>query len=210
MRGISVMVLSAVLGFAGMAGMAVTVPVMAGAAPVNAKDARKMLFPAKGIDYRVASLDWLSAADIATLDKLPAIMKTQKMPLKYYGAIAAAPANGISARTTLFAMDYHSLEAAQKAALAGCNGLRKKKGKPCAIVATVRPKGWEARPLQLNVDATRGFRKFRRWASPKALAISPLTGEWAMMKGADAIDRALADCNAAAKGAKDCIVAIQD
>ncbi len=191
------------VGAGGMAGLAQ-------AEPVNGKTAKAMLFSPKAIDFRVVPQKFLSPADIAALRLIPMIMKKQGLPLKYYGAIAVAPARGLSGKeTTLFAMGHHSVEAARKAALAGCNAKRKG-GKPCAIVAEVRPKGWEKRPLQLSRDATAGFRKYRRAGKPKAFAISPSSGEWAFARGADAARKAISQCNAATRGRNDCDVVIQD
>ena len=182
--------------------------------PVDGKTAKSMLFSPKGTDFRIVDHIYLSEADRRTLAYLPSIMKAEKVPMKYYGAIAIAPSAGLAAReTTLFAMGYHDIENARRAALAGCNAARKG-GKPCAIVAEVYPKGWEPRALQLNQDATRGFRKYRRGRKEKAFAISPATGEWAFAKGQGAEARALADCNALAArkadGKADCRIVIRD
>ncbi len=182
--------------------------------PVDGKAAKSMLFSPKGSEFRIVGREFLSAADRKTLAFLPRIMKAEGVPVKYYGAIAIAPSAGLAAReTTLFAMGYHDIENARRAALAGCNGARKG-GRPCAIVAEVYPKGWKPRQLQLNQDATRGFRAYRRGRGGKAFAISPATGEWAFAKGAGAGARALADCNALAArkaaGRGDCRIVIRD
>ncbi len=186
--------------------------------PVDGKTAQAMLFSPKSAEFRIVGGKFLSEADRRTLAFLPRIMQAEKVPMKYYGAIAIAPSAGLAAReTTLFAMGYHDIENARAAALEGCNGARKG-GRRCVIVAEVYPRGWAPRPLQLNQDATRGFRKYRRGGGEKAFAISPATGEWAFAKGRGGEARALADCNALAArkagrkaaGGADCRIVIRD
>ncbi len=194
------------------AGLAPWAAGMAGAQglPVSGKAAKAMLFSPKHAEMRLIDHDFLAPADKQALKLLPRIMKQQQMPMKYYGAIAVAPSAGLLAReTTLFAMGHHSAEAARAAALGGCEAARKG-GRPCVIVAEVYPRGWKPRVLQLNQDATRGFRKYRRARGPKAFAASPSTGHWAFARGNGAAAEALARCNAEAGGAGDCRVVIRD
>ena len=94
--------------------------------------------------------------------------------------------------------------------MAGCNERRKSGAARCVVVALIRPKGWEARDIQLSVEATTGLRKeYRKGRGEKALAIAPSTGEWAIAKGDGAASQALADC-ADRSGATDCTVVVAD
>jgi len=175
----------------------------ASAEPLGSKAAKKLLFPAKGAEVEVLPVDFLSASDKQVLET---VGKAQK----YYGAIAAAPDEGLLSEATMAAADFHDVGAAKVAALAGCNEKRKGGGK-CVVVALIRPRGWkEGRALQLNRDATAGFRKFRRGRAPRALAISRTTGEWSFAKGAGAREEAVKTCNETTKGANDCQVVVAD
>ena len=89
--------------------------------------------------------------------------------------------------------------------------IESKKESPCRIGARVRPRGYEARPLELSLGATTAFREtYRRARGEKALAISPSSGRFAIATGAGAAARATADCDRAAQGAGDCRVVIAD
>ena len=109
---------------------------------------------------------------------------------------------------TVAAANYHSVEAASAAALGGCDAARKGAG-ACVIVAYIRPKGWQARSVQLSADATRAFSK-DYGGKGAALAVSAGTGTWAMAKGATASEAAIAACGAKLSGPNDCTVVIAD
>ena len=94
------------------------------------------------------------------------------------------------------------------AALAGCDAARKGNA-PCVIVALVRPKGWEARPIQMSADATEAFRK-NYGGRGAALAVSASTGTWGMAKGDNAAVAAIAACAAKLTDVKDCSVIVAD
>jgi hypothetical protein len=108
--------------------------------------------------------------------------------------------------------NYHDLVAAETVALRACNDARARSAAACEVIAHIRPEGYQPRDVQLNADATRGFRIYRQGGGPKALAISRATGEWQFEKGDDADMRALAGCNrlAAPKGIEDCQILVQD
>jgi hypothetical protein len=120
----------------------------------------------------------------------------------YYAAIAISPDEGLMSEATVAAANHHTLDAAAAAALADCNG-KKSGATECAIVAVVRPEGWEARPLQLSSSATEDFANY----AGGALAISALSGAWGIGGSAD---EAIAACAVKTEAATDCAVAISD
>ncbi|MEM9523065.1 MAG: 5-aminolevulic acid synthase [Pseudomonadota bacterium] len=185
--------------------MAVAVALLAGGAqaePIGSKAARGLLFKSKGADVIVFAKPYLSSDDVEILRKVAGAQK-------YYAVVAAAPDEGLMSDALVAAANYHALDPARSVALEGCNRRRKSGSARCEIVAQVVPRGWDGpRAVQLNVDATDAFRKFRRGTGPRAFAVSQATGNWAAVKGADAGKRAVADCNAG--GAVDCTVVIQD
>jgi len=192
-----------VIGLAMLGGLA------AGAAmaePMDGRSAKKMLYSPRGGQIEVLAQDFLTEADVKTLRTLAKVdgFKT----LYYYGAIAASPRDGVLHESIHAAIDHHSVEAAGKQAVAGCNAKRTG-GAKCVVVALIRPKKWtEDRPLQLSATATEAFRKvYSRGRGPKAMAISPGTGKYGIGKGDGAVDAALSACS---KDADDCEIVIQD
>lgn len=162
--------------------------------------ARDMLFGTRNADIAIIRQDFLSEADLATLQQLPQVAQ-----LKYYGAMAAAPAEGLQSETTQGAFNFHSLEAARAAAIAACNDARSG-GPTCVTIAEIRPRNFEpGRSLTLSQDASRAVtgRDLRSAGPDGRLAISAATGFWAVGDGAEA---ALAACSA--QGASDCEIAV--
>ncbi len=156
--------------------------------------ARGQLFDARGAVVVVTAHAFLTQADIATLGALPEVAQ-----LKYYGAMAASPAEGLQSERTQGAFNFHSSATARAAALAAC-------GAGCVVVADILPRGHAAgRALTLNQDATQAVdgRAFRRAGANAALAVSASTGAWGLGDGGPA---AIAAC--AAQGASDCRVAV--
>jgi hypothetical protein len=174
---------------------------VAGAEAVDGKAAKKALFPATGASVQVMKQAFLS-------DDQAKILGAVAGEQPYYGAIAVSPDEGLMSEATIAAANYHSVEAASAAAAAGCDAARKGAA-PCVIVALVRPKGWEARPLQLSADATAAFRKDYE-GKGAALAVSAGTGAWGMAKGKGAAEAAVAACAAKLTGANDCAVVVAD
>lgn len=174
---------------------------MAMAEVLTGKAAKKALFAGSEVAVEVTKHRFL-------VDQQPQIVATVASQQPYYGAIAVSPDEGLMSEATLAAANYHSVEAASVAALAGCDAARKGAA-PCVIVALVRPKGWEARPLQLSADATAAFRK-EYDGKGAALAVSASTGTWGMAKGANAPAAALAACAAKLAGQDDCTVIVMD
>jgi hypothetical protein len=156
--------------------------------------ASALLFPPKGAEVEMAPGDILPKDQAKMLE-----MVAKDQP--YYAAIAISPEEGLMSEATMAAANHHTVEAATAAALAQCNA-KKKGATDCVIVATVRPEGWDARPLQLSSGATEDFANYSG-----ALAISTATGAWGI--GANA-DEAVAACASKQQAATDCAVAIQD
>ena len=167
---------------------------LAGAEVLNGKTAKAALFaPVK------AEVEILADAGLPDDQAKALEMVGGQQP--YYGAIAISPDEGLMSEATVAAANYHDTEAASKVALAECNA--KKTGKaPCVVAALIRPKGWEARDLQLSSDATAGFKADYK---DGALAVSNSTGAWGV--GADDA-AALAACAALKDQTKDCVVVI--
>ncbi|CTQ34300.1 hypothetical protein [Jannaschia rubra] len=175
--------------------LALTAPLPAAAQGVpDQASAKRMLFATRNAQLLIVRQPFLSEADLATLREMPKVAQ-----LKYYGAMAANPAEGLQSESTRGAFNFHSVEEARAAALRAC-------GQGCVVVAEVRPRGYQdGRPLTLSQDASRTVagRDFGRAGTNAALAISPSTGAWALGDGAQA---AVAAC--AAKGAGDCKTAV--
>ncbi|RVT83904.1 5-aminolevulic acid synthase [Rhodobacteraceae bacterium CCMM004] len=178
---------------------------LAAAQTVDGATARAQVFSADG-----ATAQLYRRADLDERDRLILVeaAKTQK----YYGAIAYSPSEGLLAEATVASANYHSVPTAEAAALRICEDRRPRGAAPCVLAARIVPPGYVERAFQLNADATGALADYRRGAGPKALAISPGTGEWALAKGAGAAGRAVADCNAKAarRGGRDCRVAVAD
>ena len=166
---------------------------------LTGKAAKKALFSGADVAVQVMKQAFL-------VDNQAEILGSVAAQQPYYGAIAVSPDEGLMSEATIAAANYHSVEAASVAALAGCDAVRKGK-KPCVIVALVRPKGWEARVLQMSADATAAFRK-EYAGKGAALAVSAATGAWGMAKGENASEAAITACAAKMPDALDCSVII--
>lgn len=168
---------------------------------VSGKDALKMVFNPKGAEVAMLPVSGLSPENAALLQQ---VVKDYA----YYAAVAIAPDEELlKSEATMLVANHHSAEAASAAALAGCNKARKG-GRPCELVAVVRPKGWSPRPLQLSVEGTVALKNDYGRKGERAMATSAQTGFFALANGAGAAEAALKSC--AAKGAKDCAVVVAD
>ena len=188
----------------GMLGVALAGFATVAAAQVPTGDAvQPMLFAGGGAVVEVLPQPFLSQEQVAILAQVGAAQP-------YYGAIAVSPDEGLMVEATVAAANHHSTDAAQTAALAGCDAKRKGAA-PCMIVALIRPENWTAQPFQLSAGATAGFlddyMKIRR---DKAFAVSPQTGLWGIGKGRDAAAKAVADCAAKGQNVTDCAVVVAD
>jgi hypothetical protein len=171
------------------------------AEPTPSAEARKAVYPAKTALAIVMRPHPKLAEDQAGL--LSQVAAGQP----YYGAIAFSPDEGIMVEATVAAVNHHSVEAAEAAALGDCNAKRKGK-EPCAVAVVLRPDGWEARPLQLSQSATEALRKDYGRSGRRALAVSAATGAFGIGAGEGAAEVAVAAC--AKAGATDCTVVVAD
>lgn len=168
--------------------------------PISGEAAKAMLFPEKGVSVELIPNDKMSR-------DLMKVIKAVAEQQPWYAAIALSPDEDLmSSQATVAGAQFHDTDAAAAFALAGCEAKRSG-ASPCAVVALVRPKGWQTRDLQLSLNATAFFnRDYLTAASPRALATSASTGSFGFGAGAEA---ALADC-AAKSAADDCLVAVAD
>lgn len=208
--------LAAILGV-----MAMGLPGVASAEVISGKEARKLLFNAKGTSVEVveeSGLDELSLRVVTALVD----QKEFKTKVIYYGALAFSPAfiaraqagggDAVDSGLANYVDGYHSIAAAERAALAGCRGARRGDEPPCVIAVRVLPKRYKPRALSLSTRATAAFKAYRKGKGDKAMAISPSGLAYAIAKGEDAAGEALAACNIAAvkDGLADCILIVKD
>ncbi len=171
------------------------------AEPISGKDAKKMVFSAKGAEVEMLPVDGLSAENAALL--LQVIQD-----YAYYAAVAIAPDEELlKSEATILVANHHSAEAAAAAALEGCNKARLGE-KDCVLVGLVRPKKWEQRALQLSVEGTVALKNDYGKKGERAMAISAKTGFFGLGNGENA--QALATKACTDKGADDCEVAVAD
>ena len=183
-----------VLGVAFFAGAAM-------AEPISGRDANKLMFSSKGAEVEMLPVPGMTAETSALLAQ---VIKDYA----YYAAVAIAPDEDIlKSEATMLVANHHSAEAAAAAALAGCDKARKG-GADCVLAGVVRPKGWEARALQLSVEGTVALKADYGKKGPRAMAVSPATGFFALAAGEGAQAAAVAACND--KGASDCAVVVAD
>ncbi|MEM9795741.1 MAG: 5-aminolevulic acid synthase [Pseudomonadota bacterium] len=164
---------------------------------VDLREAKRLLFNAKGSEILIQDRDFLTDLDRATLEQMPKLAE-----LKYYGALAAPPDTGLQSEATTGAFNYHDRASARRAAVEGCDAKRAG-GATCVIVAEILPRRYrDGRALTLNQDATAALRgrDFQRAGPNGVLAASPSTGAWGLGATPEA---AVAAC-----GADDCEAAV--
>lgn len=187
--------IAAILGL----GLVLTAPALA--EPLKAADARKALPGGKGV-----------AVEMIAHPKLPAdqakVLEMVAQGQAHFGAVAFSPDDGLMSEATVAAVDFHSTEAAAKAAAADCDAKRKGRA-ACAVVALIRPAGWKPGALQMSAAAAEAFRKDYGRSGKRAMALSAGSGKFGLGKGDGAQIQALAACNAGTAGA-DCVLAVQD
>ncbi len=178
----------------------------AGAEPVSGSDARKQLFDPAKRTIQVSGK--ISGQDAAIVRALVPLMEQQlNRKLQYFGAVAMSPDEGFQSEASQSALNYHSVQAADAAALAACNKNRKSGARACVLAARILPEGYKPQPLMLSAAATNAVRKtYVRARSPKAVAASASTGAF----GVGTPPQALATCQRTAAAAKDCEIVIQD
>lgn len=169
--------------------------------PISGKDAGKLVFSPKGSQVEMLPVVGLAPESAALLNQ---VVKDYA----YYAAVAIAPDEDLlKSEATMLVANHNSAEAAASAALAGCNKVRQG-GAECVVAALVRPKDWEARALQLSVEATVALKNDYGRRGERAMATSATTGYFALAQGAGAQAAALKAC--ADKGASDCAVVVAD
>lgn len=173
-------------------------------AQVTGSAAEAALFPPDRAAIAFPEGVRLSRADRRTLEQVV-------VAVKYYGAIAYAPDRGLLSEATAAAQNYHTLAAAEAAALAECRS--KSGGAACVVAAHVTPAGYAPRPVQMSAAATEAFRAdYLPARAPKAFALSAETGSWGFARGQRAAAEAVAACRdrSAGKAAADCAVVVAD
>ncbi|WP_022703463.1 hypothetical protein [Pseudorhodobacter ferrugineus] len=171
------------------------------AEPVTGKVAEKQVFSPTGSEVEMLPVAGLSPESAALLQQVVG-------DYAYYAAAAIAPDEDIlKSEATMLVANHHSIEAASAAALAGCDKVRQG-GSPCVVAAIVRPKGWEARALQLSVEGTVALVNDYGKKGERAMATSAQTGFFALAQGAGAQTAAVQACND--KGATDCAISVSD
>ena len=175
------------------------------AEPVSSSAAKGMLYDTESVGLQLAS--GLSKKEHATVKNLvPLIAKQTQTKAKFFGALAYAPDEGLVSESLQGAFNFHSVAAADKAALKACQQAKKASSGACRLAARILPPGYQAQALSLSHDASQGFfARFLPATGTKFLAASQSTGAWAM---GPSVDGALAACAAKAKRAKDCRIVI--
>jgi hypothetical protein len=177
------------------------------AEPIGGQKASLELFDTSGIGLQLSqSLSEKERATITTL--IPLIEQQTGMKAKFYGALAYAPDEGLVSEALQGAFNFHTVEAADQAAIAACMTSKRATSGECRLAARILPPGYQKRAVSLSHDATRVF--FDRYIflrGAKFFAVSRATGAWAMAPTESA---ALAACAQDAKGANDCAVIIED
>jgi hypothetical protein len=171
------------------------------AQPIGGAEARKAIWPAK------AGLAIVERPHAKLPQDQARLLASVALGQPYYGAIAFSPDEGIMVEATVAAVNHHSVEAAEAAALRDCNA-RKKGAAPCAVAVVLQPEGWQARPFQLSQSASEALRKDYGRNGPRAMAVSASTGAYGLGAGEGAAEAAVAAC--AGAGATDCAVVVQD
>ena len=177
------------------------------AEPIGGQAASLELFDTSGIGLQLSQ--GLSEKERATIKTLiPLIEQQTGTKAKFYGALAYAPDEGLVSEALQGAFNFHTVEAADQAAIAACTATKRATSGECRLAARILPPGYQRRAVSLSHDATRVF--FDRYIfarGAKFFAVSSATGAWAMAPSQSA---ALAACAQDAKGANDCAVIIED
>ncbi len=189
------------IAFAALAAL----PVAATAQAISGSDAGRLLFSGAGPAVAINPNAGLSELDRKTVEIL---IRTNDIA-KYYGVIAFSPDEGLAARATQGAFNYHDVNTAAGVAIAECNRVRTRGSRPCIVAAQLLPSGYRSRPFQLSQDATNAFAEYSRIPGAKAMAASRSTGSFAVAQGATALGAAVAACNKAAPR-NDCAIVVKD
>ena len=188
----------------------VSLSVMGGtsfADPMNGQEAGAELFDTSGIGLQLAG--GLSDKERATIKTLiPLIEQQTGTKAKFYGALAYAPDEGLVSAALQGAFNFHTVDAADQAALQACTNAKQATSGACKLAARILPPGYQKRAISLSHDATQMF--FDRYVSAtgtKFFAASRGSGAWGM---APSQSGALRACERDAQGAKDCAIIVKD
>jgi hypothetical protein len=171
------------------------------AEPLSAADVRKALPRDAAVTVEMIAHPKLPADQAKVLE-----MVATGQP--HFGAVAFSPDDGLMSEATVAAVDFHSTEAASKAAVSDCDAKRKGRA-GCAVVALIRPAGWQPGPIQMSASAAEAFRKDYGRSGRRAMALSVASGKFGLGRGEGADDAALAACNQG-NATADCVLAVSD
>ena len=178
----------------------------AAAEVLTGKEAKRLLFSERG--HKVLTSNNLTDVQRKIVRGIIPLMAEQlREPVRYYASIAFSPDDGMVHDSLQAAMNYHSFEASDRAAVKACNALKSKAARNCEVAARVVPKRFKDRALMLSIDATVGFKTtYLKAKAPKSFAISASAGNWGM--GADDA-QALKNCEINGTPG-DCRIVIRD
>lgn len=190
----------------------VTAGTAAAAQPVGQMQAERQLPPTRGL--ALALSNQLSEQERAVVRAMVREADRTQQSFRYHGSIAYSPSEGLTSESLQGAFNFHSVQAADRAALAACNAARKRGSARCQVAAQVLPQGYRPGGPQLSYDATAAFRStYRSIPGEKALAVSERTGAWRIARGGNAAAAAVAACNQVARdrgGRADCVAVVAD
>lgn len=188
-----------------LACMAALLPAAVSAQTLNGKAASGALFPANGVAVGVApSLDASEKATIRAL--VPLMQERMAVTVGYFGAFAYSPSEGLVSDSLQGALNYHTVAAAEQAALAACEAAKASGSARCVVAAQILPKGYKRSGFTLSQEATKDFtRGYMRARGSRSFAVSAGTGAWGW-GGSDA--EALSACSG--DGARDCQIVVRD
>lgn len=175
--------------------------------PLSGAAAEAELFDTTGIGLQLSqSLTEKERATIKTL--IPLIEQQTGTKAKFFGALAYAPDEGLVSEALQGAFNFHTVAAADRAAIAACSAVKRATSGACRLAARILPPGYQSRAISLSHDATRGFFDVYVPATgTKHFAASEATGAWAM---APTLNGAMRACAQDTKGANDCTIVVQD
>lgn len=185
------------------AALAATVVAPAAAQTLTGRQAQQATFAPRGqMEGVVIPHPSLTPAEVSLLQR--AVPEGILGQMAYYGALAIAPDAGLADQATVRAVgNYHDQASADRAALAQCNAARSG-GAGCVVVLQVRPQGYRpGAALELSSEATQALRgDYRRFGSPRVMAISRATGRFGI---GSTVENAVAAC-----GSQDCRAVVAD
>lgn len=160
-------------------------------------------------NYMIQVSGALGPADQKTVAAIVPLMAEQlRQPVRHFATIAYSPDQGLASEALQIAMNHHTIEASDRAAVAACNAARAAGTRGCQIAARVVPRGFSPGGFTLSAEATRSLLgPYKRRRGAKALAISPSTGAFGL-GGSDA--EAMANCTGTAIRPRDCRVVVRD